>query len=213
MVTRKISDRGKCMSNSKITEVETLRQTYPEPKGSSLDKVLYELDHHCINFVSRSPFLVLGTVGDVSPKGDNPGFVRVLDSKKLLIPDRSGNNRLDSYQNILSQPTIAIIFFIPGINETLRIRGKGEITMDSKLLAPSALKKKVPESGLIVHVREAYLHCGKAIIRSKLWQSMDNLDDFSVRDMFADHVGRDRSEFKEYYDDAMEKTKIDEGHK
>ena len=69
------------MSNSKITEVETLRQTYPEPKGSSLDKVLYELDHHCINFVSRSPFLVLGTVGDVSPKGDNPGFVRVLDSK------------------------------------------------------------------------------------------------------------------------------------
>ena len=102
------------MSSAKITEVETLRQTYPEPKGSSLDKVLYELDHHCINFVSRSPFLVLGTVGDVSPKGDNPGFVRVLDSKKLLIPDRSGNNRLDSYQNILSQPTIAIIFFILG---------------------------------------------------------------------------------------------------
>ncbi len=80
-------------------------------------------------------------------------------------------------------------------------------------MAPSALKNKVRESGLIVHVREAYLHCGKAIIRSKLWQTKDNIDDFSVRDMFADHVGRDRSEFKEYYDDAMEKTKIDGGHK
>ena len=196
-----------------ITDVKSLRETYPEPKGAPIEKVLYELDDHCCSFIARSPFLVLGTNGDVSPKGDHPGFVYILDNKTLLIPDRRGNNRLDSYQNILDNPIVALIFFIPGVNETFRIRGDGEITMDRDLLEPLALNGKIPQAGLIVHVREAYLHCGKAILRSKLWKADINSDQnkFSGRDILADHVGRDRTEFKEYYDENLNSAMIDEG--
>ena len=201
------------MSYDTITDVKSLRETYPEPKGAPVEKVLYELDDHCRNFIARSPFLVLGTNGDVSPKGDHPGFVVVLDNKTLLIPDRRGNNRLDSYQNILANPVVALIFFIPGVNETFRIRGEGEITMDRDLLEPAALNGKIPQAGLIVHVREAYLHCGKAILRSKLWKTGVNSgeNEFSGRDILADHVGRDRAEFKEYYDKNLNSAMIDEG--
>ena len=196
-----------------ITDVKSLRETYPEPKGAPVEKVLYELDEHCRNFIARSPFLILGTNGDVSPKGDHPGFVIVLDNRTLLIPDRRGNNRLDSYQNILDNPVVALIFLIPGVNETFRIRGEGEITMDRNLLEPVALNGKIPQAGLIVHVKEAYLHCGKAILRSKLWKSEFNSGEkeFSGRDILADHVGRDRTEFKEYYDENLNAAMIDEG--
>jgi len=201
------------MSYERVKDVKTLRETYPEPKGSPVDKVLYELDEHCRSFIARSPFLVLGTVGDVSPKGDHPGFVSVLDNKTLLIPDRRGNNRLDSFQNIVANPTVSLIFLIPGVNETFRIRGDGEITMDSELLEPLALNGKVPQAGLIVHVREAYLHCGKAVLRSKLWETNSNTrqKEFSGRDMLADHVGRDRKEFQEYYDENLQAAMTDEG--
>ncbi len=196
-----------------IMDVKSLRETYPEPKGAPVEKVLYELDDHCRNFIARSPFLILGTNGDVSPKGDHPGFVVVLDNRTLLIPDRRGNNRLDSYQNILGNPVVALIFLIPGVNETFRIRGEGKITMDHDLLEPLALNGKIPQAGLIVHVREAYLHCGKAILRSKLWKSDINSSEkkFSGRDILADHVGRDRNEFKEYYDENLITAMIDEG--
>ena len=196
-----------------VVDIKSLRKTYPEPKGSPVEKVLYELDDHCRSFIARSPFLVLGTSGDVSPKGDHPGFVSVLDNNTLLIPDRRGNNRLDSYQNIISNPVVSLIFFIPGVNETFRIRGEGEITMDLELLQPFALNGKIPQAGLIVHVREAYLHCGKAILRSKLWEATTTSirNGLSGRDILADHVGRDRNEFKEYYDENLKSAMVDEG--
>jgi len=203
--------RERIMNNFSIDNIENLRETYAEPKSAAIAKVLNELDKHCKNFIANSPFIILGTVGDVSPRGDYPGFVGVLDNKRVIIPDRSGNNRLDSYTNIISNPTVAIIFLIPGMNETLRIRGKGEITTDQELLKPFALKDKIPNTGLIVHINQTYLHCGKAILRAKLWDTPKNENNFSVRDMFADHVGRDRKEFKNYYEDAMKKTVIDEG--
>lgn len=197
--------------NKIISNKEKLRENYATPKPASIAKVLKSLDHHCRDFIARSPFLILGTDGDVSPRGDYPGFVGVLDNKTILIPDRSGNNRLDSFTNIISNPTVAIIFLIPGINETLRIRGKGEITVDQVLLEPYSLNGKIPSAGLIIHINETYLHCGKAIIRSKLWDTPVTDDNFSTRDMFADHTGRDRKKFKDYYEDSMRKTVIEEG--
>tara|TARA_Y100000590_G_scaffold21391_1_gene24823 strand:+ start:4310 stop:4900 length:591 start_codon:yes stop_codon:yes gene_type:complete len=196
-----------------MTNMEKLREKYAAPKTSAVKKVLYELDKHCIEFIARSPFIILGTVGDVSPRGDYPGFVGVIDSKTIIIPNRSGNNRLDSYGNIIADSTLALIFLIPGINETLRVRGQGEITMDQEMLEPFKINGQIPHSGVIVHIKETYLHCGKALLRAKLWDSPKHEKNFIVRDMFADHVGRDRKEFKDYYEDAMQRTVKDEGRK
>ena len=113
---------------------ELLRNLYAEPRPTSLAKVQYKIDQHCKDFISRSPFIILGTDGDVSPKGDFPGFVEVIDDNTIAIPDRSGNNRLDSYTNILKNPKVAVMFLIPGISEVLRIRGMAEISQDKNLL-------------------------------------------------------------------------------
>ncbi|MFO1038623.1 MAG: pyridoxamine 5'-phosphate oxidase family protein [Geminicoccaceae bacterium] len=137
-------------------------------------KVLDRLDVHCRRFIELSPFLVLGTSDaegrqDVSPRGDPPGFVRILDDRHLLLPDRPGNNRLDSLGNIAARPDVALLFFVPGVDETLRVNGKAEITTDAALLAPCAVDGRPPRSGLLIRVEEAFLHCGKALIRSGLW--------------------------------------------
>jgi PPOX class probable FMN-dependent enzyme len=137
-------------------------------------KILHHLDKFCRDFIALSPFLVLASSdgkgnADASPRGDGPGFVAVLDDKSLLIPDRRGNNRVDTFGNILASPGVGLIFLVPGINETLRINGKAEITQDPALLAPLAVQNVVPTIGLKVHVDECYFHCGKALMRSKLW--------------------------------------------
>jgi uncharacterized protein len=137
-------------------------------------KVLDHLDGFCRDFISLSPFLVVASSdgnghADASPRGDQPGFVAVLDDKTLLIPDRRGNNRVDTFNNILVSPGIGLIFLVPGINETLRINGRAEISQEPELLTPLAVQNVTPNIGLKVHVEEAYFHCGKALMRSKLW--------------------------------------------
>ena len=137
-------------------------------------KILHHLDKFCRDFIALSPFLVLASSDgngntDASPRGDRPGFVAVLDDKSLLIPDRRGNNRVDTFGNILASPGIGLIFLVPGINETLRVNGKAEITQDPALLTPLAVQNVAPMIGLEVHVDECYFHCSKALIRSKLW--------------------------------------------
>ena len=127
-----------------INDRSKLREIYSSPKGASLKKTRYALDEHSRRFIAASPFLILGTHGDVSPRGDNPGFVKVLDNNTLIIPDRNGNNRLDSMNNIIANPTVALIFLIPGISETFRIRGEAEISTDPTLLEPLAVNKKIP---------------------------------------------------------------------
>ena len=127
-----------------INDRSKLREIYSSPKGASLKKTRYALDEHSRRFIAASPFLILGTHGDVSPRGDNPGFVKVLDNNTLIIPDRNGNNRLDSMNNIIANPTVALIFLIPGISETFRIRGEAEISTDPILLEPLAVNKKIP---------------------------------------------------------------------
>ena len=177
------------MDGNTFESLSDLREVYAEPKQRVLDKQLSALDEHCRKFISLSPFMALGTEGDISPKGDDPGFVAVLDDNRILIPDRSGNNRLDSLQNILSKPKVGLLFMIPGIHETLRINGTVEITNNADLLAPLAVNGKAPKTGLIVHVEEAYLHCAKALIRAKLWDE-ESRQERGVLPSYGDMVTR-----------------------
>lgn len=137
-------------------------------------KVLPRLDPHARAFIALSPFLVVATAdaegrADASPRGDAPGFVQVLDDATLLVPDRRGNNRADSFGNLLTAPGIGLIFLVPGVTETLRVNGTARLTTDAALLAPLSAQGKVPTTGLVVTVREAFFHCGKAVMRARLW--------------------------------------------
>ncbi len=139
-------------------------------------KAQNRLDRHCRAFIALSPFLVLATSDDqghmdASPRGDAPGFVQVMDDRTLLLPDRPGNNRVDSFANIIANPGVALLFIVPGITETLRVNGRARLITDPALLAPSHAQGKVPRTGLLVSVDEAFLHCGKALIRSHLWDA------------------------------------------
>jgi len=192
---------------------EFLRDLYTEPRPTSLAKVQYKIDHHCREFISKSPFIILGTDGDVSPKGDFPGFVEVLDDNTVAIPDRSGNNRLDSYINILSNHKVAIMFLIPGISEVLRIRGTAEISRDEKLLTKMTVNGQEPKTALIINVNEIYLHCAKAIARSDIWNPDKLEKNYSTREMFAEHVGKSKKEFSDYYDNATDEILTNEGRK
>jgi PPOX class probable FMN-dependent enzyme len=137
-------------------------------------KTLSRLDHYCRDFIALSPFLVLATSDgqgnmDASPRGDAPGFVAVLDDMTLLLPDRPGNRRVDSFHNILASPGVGLLFLVPGIGETVRVNGTATLVTDPALLAGSVAQGKVPGAGLLIAVREVFFHCGKALIRSKLW--------------------------------------------
>ncbi|WP_375454065.1 pyridoxamine 5'-phosphate oxidase family protein [uncultured Methylobacterium sp.] len=137
-------------------------------------KVMRRLDRFARDFIALSPFLVLASMdgegrADASPRGDAPGFVRVLDAATLLIPDRRGNNRVDSFGNVLANPGIGLIFLVPGIDETLRVNGRARLVTGADLLEPLAAQGKVPTTGLRVSVDEVFFHCAKALIRSRLW--------------------------------------------
>ena len=157
-----------------ITSQSELRTAYREPAPRAAQKVIDRLDRHCWNFIALSPFCVISSFGadgraDTSPRGDPPGFVAVLDERTLLIPDRPGNNQIDSMQNIVAHPQVGLLFLVPGMTETLRVSGTAEIVTDVELLAPLSVGGKPPLSGLRVTVEEAFLHCGRALIRSRLW--------------------------------------------
>jgi PPOX class probable FMN-dependent enzyme len=157
-----------------IENPRLLREIYGEPSERAVKKQLTRLDRHCRNFIGLSPFLVIASSDpagrcDASPKGDMPGFVRVIDDTTLLIPDRLGNNRVDTLGNLLERPGVGLIFFVPGVNETLRVNGRATVTTDPELLEPLAVNGKVPRSGIVVAAEEIYFHCGKALIRSDLW--------------------------------------------
>ena len=160
--------------NQTVGTNEQLRAIYDEPLEISVRKKMAQLDRHCRDFLALSPFMVIGSAdanghGDVSPKGDHPGFVQVLDDHHLLIPDRPGNNRLDTLQNVLANPEIATIFFVPGVKETLRIAGRARVVSDSEVLQHFLVNGKLPKTALLLEVREVFMHCAKAIARSKLW--------------------------------------------
>lgn len=190
-----------------------LRQSYGEPMERARLKSLRKLDRHCRNFIELSPFLCLGTSGDdgadVTPRGDAPGFVKVLDDGTLAIPDWPGNNRLDSLTNILSNPRIGLLFLIPGVDETLRVNGKAEITISPDVLALWDVNGKHPKSALVVAVEEAFLHCGKALIRSRLWR-----DDYKIDRAQLPSYGRMLKDQIEICDSAEEiEASVAEGYR
>jgi PPOX class probable FMN-dependent enzyme len=159
-----------------VRSVEELRELLGEPSELVLRKALPALDEHCRRFIAHAPFVLIGTANaagrcDVSPKGDAPGFVRVLDDRTLVIPDRPGNRRMDSLRNIVENPHIGLIFLIPNVQETLRVNGRACIIRDADLLASMEARGKVPQLGIGVEVEECFLHCPKAFIRSSLWEA------------------------------------------
>jgi PPOX class probable FMN-dependent enzyme len=140
-----------------------------------VDKTLSRLDRHCVEFIARAPFVLISTADgsgrmDISPKGDAPGFVAVLDEQTLLIPDRPGNQRFDTHCNLFQNPRIGLIFLIPGKRETLRVSGTAQVIRDPERLEGLAAQGKVPALAIAVAVEEAFMHCAKCMIRSKLWQ-------------------------------------------
>ena len=152
-----------------------LSTIYPKPSPRVIAKARPAIDAHAKNFIAMSPFCVLATSGtdgsvDASPRGGHPGFVHVDGANRLLMPDRHGNNRIDSFRNIVEGTGfVQLIFFVPGIDETLRVGGKGKLSAEPELLAAMKEFGKLPRAVLCIDVREAYFHCGKALMRSKLW--------------------------------------------
>jgi PPOX class probable FMN-dependent enzyme len=180
-----------------ITTVAQLREVYEPPRQRSLDKELDRLDEHCRRFVSLSPFVLVASSDsegrcDVSPKGGPPGFVEVLDDHRLLIPDATGNRRLDGFQNMLDNPQAGLLFLIPGMGETLRVNGRVELTRDPELLADAQTAGRPALVGLVVHAEQVYLHCAKALIRSKLWdpETWSEGEQLpSAAEILSDHIG------------------------
>ncbi len=158
----------------KITTLEALDEIYPRsPSPRSLWKEVDHIDDYYRRFIEASPFVLLATSGDkgidCSPRGDPAGFVRVVDEKHLQIPDRRGNNRLDTLRNLIADPRIGLFFLVPNAGETLRISGRAEILVDEALCASFSIRDKPASSVLSVQVDKAYYQCQKAIVRSRLW--------------------------------------------
>lgn len=175
-----LEDRGQDAERQPKLDIESeeeLRDVYAPPRYLA---VLDQLDRSCRLFIAHSPLVILGTTQpengiDVSPRGDKPGFVKVLDEHTLAIPDRTGNNRLDSMGNLMVNNEIGLFFVIPGVHESLRIKGNASISRDPDLIAAATIDGKAPKSILLVKIYMAFIHCGKALNRSRVWE-----DDFRM---------------------------------
>jgi uncharacterized protein len=175
-----------------ITSRQRLRDLSRQPSQRASNKVIDHVDDICRRFIAASPFVIVASRGadgcmELSPKGDPPGFVAVLDHKTLAIPDRPGNRRLDTFENLLTHSQVGLLFMIPGNGDTLRISGTGRIVRDSSLQARLAVNGKIPNLVLIVAVAEVFMHCPKCMIRSKLW-SPDHWPDRSGVPTLADAI-------------------------
>ena len=169
---------------TEITSPETLHGLYGQPSENA---VLKELDHLIPEyraFIEASPFLTIASAGpgglDCTPRGDAPGFVRIVDDRTLMIPDRRGNNRVDTLENILHDPRVGLLFLIPGCGETVRVNGRARISIDPDLLASFVVENQAPRSVLIVSIERVYFQCAKAIMRSQLWDPSRHVERSSL---------------------------------
>lgn len=158
-----------------LKEASELRPLYAQPSAFIRAKQIGHLDPHCRAFIARSPMVMIASNhpqrgSDASPRGDAPGFVQVLDEHHVAIPDRPGNNRLDTLENLLANPAIGLLFLIPGVEEVLRLNGQAHLTCARALLETMTVDSKTPRLAIVVEVQEAYLHCAKALKRARLWQ-------------------------------------------
>ena len=198
---------------SELKTPEDIRAHYAEPHPLAKNKELRRLDHHCRQFISLSPFVVISTSDesgrcDATPRGDAPGFVAAVDDRTLLIPDRTGNNRVDTMLNIAENPHVGLLFLVPGMAETLRVNGRATITIDADILALLAAQGKPPQAAIRVDIEEIYFQCGKALMRSELW----NADKHVPRETFAPFGQIFSEHSKTQYDPAIE-TILDEEYR
>ena len=164
-----------------LKDERALRDLFEPTHEIAKLKSLSQLDKHAREFIHRSPFLCLGTQSalgkaDVSPRGDSAGFVKVLDEQRLAIPDRPGNNRLDSLANIISNSNVGLLFIVPGFEETLRVNGQAVLSTEPELLASMKVNDRIPKLAIVVKVQEVFLHCAKAFRRSHLWDPSHHQD-------------------------------------
>ena len=156
-----------------IRDEAELAALYPPALERSVRKQMDHLDEHCRAFIAASPMVIVGTQGataaDNSPRGDVPGFVKVADDHTLLIPDRRGNNRLDSLRNLVKNPAVGLLFLIPGVNESFRVNGEAVISRDPALTEQFVMQGQAPRTVIVVKVKEAYIQCSRALVRSDLW--------------------------------------------
>lgn len=184
-----------------VRSVEELRSLYRSPGAGALRKQIDRLDENCRSFVAHAPFVLVGTadaagVCDVSPRGGPPGFAAVLDELHLAIPDLPGNNRLDSLQNLVANPGVALLFVIPGMDETLRVNGRGWVVRDEAVLDRCVVQGRRPVAAIGVEVADAYIHCAKSFRRADVWHPErwpDRSDLPSAACMLRDHIGLDMS--------------------
>jgi uncharacterized protein len=189
-----------------VNSLETLRSLYAGARERSVKKELSELDLHCTRFIALSPFLVIGSAGasgvagdicgalDASPRGGEPGFVKVLDAKTLAIPDSPGNNRLDTLENIIRTGEVGLLFLVPGIDETLRVNGRATLSTFDVDLALCTDGVRRPKLIIKVDITAAYLHCAKALMRSHLWDAARHVSRDvmpSMGEMMKDQIGGD----------------------
>jgi PPOX class probable FMN-dependent enzyme len=168
------------MSETIVQSVEQLEQIYGEPIPTSIVKEIGHLNEVYRKLIEAAPFVVIATSGpgglDCSPKGDTPGFVRIVDDNTLMIPDRPGNNRLDGFKNLMSDPRVALLFLIPGCAETLRVNGRATVSVDPALRESFAVNGKPARAVLVVKIETVFFHCAKAIVRAKLWDANAQID-------------------------------------
>ena len=172
------------MPEHHVTSIEQLETLYGHPSGAAVLKEISHINAEYRAFIEAAPFFALSTCGpegvDCSPRGDEPGFVRVADAKTLMIPDRRGNNRVDTLRNIVRDPRVSLLFLIPGIGETIRVIGRASISTDPALCESFVFAGKTPRSVIIVAVESVYFQCSKAIVRSKLWDPARIVDRASL---------------------------------
>ncbi len=189
-----------------VTSLEGLREIYDAPLATAVDKVTDHVTGPGRALIAASPFLILATAGqagvDCSPKGDVPGFVQLLDDRTILIPDRPGNNRIDGMKNIIDNPSVGIIFMVPGSNTTYRVNGTARISINPEILGRFEVRGKLPRAVIVVSVEEAFSHCPKAFVRAKLWDAeAENLPDtVPTHGDFAAHRDGGDKAYAEKYD-------------
>lgn len=172
------------MKSMRVNSLSQLEALYSTPKEISLAKELPALNEHYKTIIKASPFVVISSIGpdgmDCSPRGDGAGFVKVLDDQTLVIPDRRGNNRLDTLKNIVNDPRVALLFLIPGYDETLRVNGQAYLTIDDKLLEQLVVNGKKPTTAIVVNIEQVYFQCARALKRSGLWNKSAHVDPVSL---------------------------------
>ena len=197
----------------RIADVDTLERLYGAPSGAAVEKELDYIHPHYRTLIEASPFVVLATGGpgglDTSPRGDEAGFVAVEDEKTLMIPDRRGNNRVDSLRNIISNPHVALLFLIPGVGETLRVNGRAIISTAPELLERFGVGGKLPRSVIVVSVDTVFFQCSRAVLRAKLWDPAQQIDRKSLPSLgrILSDVTQSRVDGKQYDEGLYERLK------